>query len=550
MRSRVGAATRRGREAAISLVILAGCNRVASFEGRPTDASVDAAAFDAGAADDDGSSADATTDAPADVTTLDVVTTFDAGAVCAPPPPDPVLPPAQVAAGTRLVPRLIADVASGGVEMPRDIYDNALGTTCTPARLADGTMRCVPSVHYLTAKRYADAAKTQPVTLEPLASPPPTGALVALLTGSVFDGAFSCTPSSVEHLGRVGALLSGGQYYDQFGDLGTAPTGYGVFAIAPETTPLALLHEVRTRYGGKIAVRELHGDDGSRLFATDFWDTLHDVAVTIQSDAPGGPRCLPPRAEHPAVHGAPPPNGVVTDAWCAIHDEFFATSSCGPTPPFVTAPGGVATYSVELQSRTVYSCNYGSMEGPRPPPILATSTQSVLAPCASIPLADWAAATLTTVGAGRLTAEAYVIEGMTFPRPVAAGPILDRPFVDTTLGVSCMAMDVDDGALRCLPTSALTIAYADSACTNPIAATLGGVGTPLHAYGGSKPSWSFPGTQGIVHVVAIGTARAVGNVYWRTPIGCSLVGSIASFELGASVSPSVFAEMEIRAVSP
>ena len=548
-----------GRRSALAAALLAACGGVTNLEEPSAEAGADADA-DAGEdssveASDGSTAADATAtdviDAPSD-SGPGIIVPFDAGAICPAPPADSVLPPALAAAGTRLVPRTLAEKGpAAGLDLPHDIYDTVLGAKCTPAPYSDGKIRCVPEMQLAGAKLYADAARTQPVVIAPLANPN-TGALVGVVSigASPPYGPFGCGQQNVALFGRVGAQLPTSQYYEAAGSVPrTVSSGYGVFEINPEAADFPELVEVRTRFGGAVAVRELHGADGSRLFANDFYDTAHDVPVRI--DANG--RLMPPRVEKAIVHGAPPVGGVVTSAWCQAPDAFFGFPTCGPTPAFITAPSG-STYSVQAQTRTFYSCSGGAtLEGIPQPLTLQQRTSTLLAPCASVAIADWTAVSSLTVGGGRLRADAYSIAGNTYLPPGKAmdSQLPSREYLDTTLGKSCRAAVAADDSWRCFPMLlSATVGYADPACTIRVA-RYNGAGTPMYALEGSLPPLSFPSyPRGAVSAFAVGAPRISAPIYRRTETGCGLVGSAASFEIVGTVSPDVFAELEIRNVPP
>jgi hypothetical protein len=136
---------------------------------------------------------------------------FDAGVACDPLPPPVLLPPAGVASGSRLTLRMVAESAPGGLAVPADVFDTALGVRCTPLKLADGTIRCVPDTTlYRPEPIFADAALTQPVVLIYLASAPATGTIeVSVAGGNVATPPLSDCAGNV----RVGAL--GGQRSSQ-----------------------------------------------------------------------------------------------------------------------------------------------------------------------------------------------------------------------------------------------------------------------------------------------------------------------------------------------
>lgn len=258
----------------------------------------------------------------------------------------PALSPAFVAAGTRLIPRTVAEPVPGGVDVAWTIWDSTLGVDCQPVPYHDGTIPCVPAardLHLLSARRFADAARTIPITLEPLGYPQPVGTLAAVYSGGAASSPFSCTTTRLSPFARVGAFRGGSQYYEAIGAAQPVPAGYGSFDLTVLGDDFVVLDEVRTQLSGAIAVRELHGADGSRLFATDLWDTAHDVSVGIMTVG-AGQRLLPPRLGRPSgtQHTAPPPGGVVDPAWCESHDDIFA-------PP---TPGGPALRRRRASSRT------------------------------------------------------------------------------------------------------------------------------------------------------------------------------------------------------
>lgn len=487
---------------------------------------------------------------PVDASPVDAEIIDAPMAVCEPLPTPPTLDPTAVASGTRLVPRTVAEPVAGGVEVPHAIWDSALGITCEPMGYHDGVLRCVPpaaDIHLLGGQKFADAARTIPVAVEPLAHPTPVGTLSAVYSGGGFGGPFNCGSTRLTHFSRFGALRGGTAYYRELGGPETVPAGYGIFDLTLVPDDFVALTEIRTQLSGPIAVRELRGADGSRLFATDLWDTAHDIAVVLL-DVDGGHWLLPHTASAPwdMRHLAPPPGvalgGVVDNAWCATHDDIFAaptpSSTCpAPPPRFVTDDERV-THEVVPQTATLYGC--GDVPGVDAPgvQVLTYQTRAYLASCREVPRTEWQEAIAVTEGAGRLTTTVYSIGGAPFERDIW------RQFADAGLGMECTPRTAKDGSLRCLPIRHGMVTFADAACTTRVVAHNGQPVT--YAFEGTEYSNGFPDPRGDITVYGVGAVRPAGPIYTIAPSGCVRVDNWTSYELGPEIPPSVFVELELR----
>lgn len=485
---------------------------------------------------------------PTDASPIDAEIIDAPPAVCEPVPTPPVLPPALAASGTRLVPRYLAEPVTGGVNVAHAIWDSTLGINCEPMPYHDGTIRCVPpaqDLHLLGARRFADAARTIPIAVEPLGAAPGVGALAAVYQGSS-SGPFACGGARLSPFARFGALRGGTQYYNEIGGAQPVPEGYGIFDLTVLADDFVVLSEVRTQLSGAIAVRELHGTDGSRLFATDLWDTAHDVPVGITTVG-GTRRLLPPRQGRlQGLHRAPPPGGMVDETWCASRDDIFnAPNPGGPCPGavhrFIT-DDAYETHHVVMQTATLYGCGVapgvGVDAGTPAMQVLTSETRSYLASCERVPASEWQEAIAVTEGSGRLTTSVFSIGGASFEWNRF------RVFSDATLGIDCAPRTASDGSLRCLPLVRGGVAYADAACTSRVVAS--NQGPMPYVLEGSIPSSSFPDPRGNITVHGVGALRPASTIYFRSLGACAPSNLWTSYEIGPVVPPSTFVELELR----
>ncbi len=487
---------------------------------------------------------------PVDAPPIDAAIIDAPVAVCEAPPTPPVLPPARVTSGTRLVPRYVAEAVPGGVEVPYDIWDSALGIYCTPMPYHDGAIRCVPEsqdVHLLNGRKYADAARTIPVAVEPTTNPTPVGTLSAVYQGGGFGSPFTCSGGArLSPFARFGALRGGTQYYRELGGPETVPAGYGIFDLTVIPDDFVALTEVRTQLSGQIAVRELHGTDGSRVFPTDFWDTDHDLTVVIR-EVGASHRLLPHTAHPPPTmrHLAPAPGvalgGVVDSAWCDTHDDIFSapsSSACPTPPPRYVTDDDENTYEVVLQTATLYGC--GGVPGVDAPgvQVLTYQTETYLASCRDVPITEWQEALLVTEGAGRLTTSVYSIGGVPFEWDRW------RRFADAGLGIECSPRPDRNGSLRCLPIQHGMVTFSDAACTSRVVARNG---PPVsYAFEGTGYSNLFPNPRGDITVYGVGAVRPAGPIYTINASGCSRIDNWTSYEIGPEIPPSAFVALELR----
>jgi hypothetical protein len=560
---------RRGRTylflCACGLPSMLACGALLAPEGTsdPSDASPDSVAVrgvDAGGDEtvekDAAAGADSGLDAGPDVggdamASTDAGQAFDGGVTCAPPPAPVQLPPPARGSGTRLTLRTLGEAAPLGVEVAEDIYDTGLGRRCFPMRYTDGTIRCVPELP-IAEPCFADPALTQPIALasRTSASAPEPGDLYLSQYGQANPYAYWADPfgcAATMHLDALGAQRSSQSYYDAKGTLRAVNPGAAMYDLVPLAPDLVTLQVVDTRLAGDIAIRELHGTDGSRLFAQYLYDTRHGVAVSVTQG-----RCLPPPAWTPG-HLSPPPAGTATKSWCDAPEPIFGLA-CG-SPAFVR--DGAQTFAVTPQTRTLYSCRY-DMES-RQPFGFNSSTVPLLISCGALPFTDWTAAAPLTLGNGRVTTQAVSIGGARFAPPVLTyderrvrnaqrvTEVGGRTFFDTALGTACAAApSTEDGLMHCFPQPALRAAYSDAACTNPIA-----VGDQVPA---SNYALEAVGRDGIAHAFNVGAPLGQMHAFY-TPdewSSCDYYDytAVQPFYAFAAtpVSVGTFAELQLRSV--
>lgn len=477
----------------------------------------------------------------------DVITPapFDAGAVCPSPPADTVLPVHQAKSGTRLSVRSIVE-SGATMELPYEIFDTTLSARCRPSRMQDGKIRCLPDVDHIT-EAYADAAMTKPVIIASLAAPLPAGALVARETVSREGDPFECGSISVLAFGRVGAPIAGATQFFGAGAVATPiPAGSAIFEVATEAQNFVELQEVHTRFIGQLTAREFQGEDGSRLFATQLYDTKHDTPVVLMS---GATRALPYSSGWAPLRGAAPADGQTTPEYCGASDFLLQTHECFTTKyATVIEDASTTVFSVAQQTRTVYSCpqpgDDGGATGVTP------RTETVLAPCATIPNEEWVSFSSRDINmGGRLSTKANVLDG----GKAMIAPSDQHVFHDATLNTDCRAHQAEDGELRCVPDSGGVVAFSDASCTNRIVLRLAGGAPPPYAIEGSAPTLSVQ-PSGTIKVFGVGAARPDNAPvhYLKRGVGCAQYSAAATgtFEVGASVVATTFAKLEVRTAAP
>jgi hypothetical protein len=402
----------------------------------------------------------------------------------------------------------------------------------------DGKILCMPSlssVRQLAAALYVDIAGKIQVTLEPLQSAPTPGTVVGLsvpVANPAFDTMFPCSGFGLELL-VTGLPRSETQYYTRTHGATPVPPGYGLYDVFPLTGAYVELDEVRAQISRSVAIRELHGADGSRVFPRGLYDTAHDVMIESVGEYNALQMLLPPKVDRTNTHLIPaqPPN----EAWCARSDPLFITQSqsgCDYSGlRFVNDPQTHLAYQVTRRTGTTYLCVTGESG-----PWLYEERDPFLARCAA-PDFDGQVITWVTIGA-RITKQAVKIEDTTVLPPGGSS------FTDSALHVSCNPTVASDGVLRCLPSEAW-IVYTDPACTSPVAATFDP--KPTYASQGSVPGSSPIDRQGQIAMFSVGAARPAGPVYALTRDGCAAFGTMPSFEI-SELSASTFAALEIRDV--
>lgn len=466
--------------------------------------------------------------------------------VCAALPAPPTLPPPSgIASGTRLVQRTIAEAAPGGLELPWSVHDALLGVDCAPARLEDGTLRCLPtgSDAHVFDEQFADAARTVPVILMPRAGVLPLGALIVTRSSSPgtsdpFDGLTGCHRSVVAGRWRVASTRTAATYYTRSSGPIIVPASFAVLDLVPELTDFVELAEVRTQLSGSIALRELHGADGSRVFARAFYDAMHDVPVSLQVSAGDRvTRLLPP---------------ALTSAQAYFHLPQTCTSSaidplfkpvvnvdCDASALRFGSAGKIYEVAPTAGS-THYRCA-ASASGVG----AVASTEPLLGACRESPLSEWTIATPVTSAGVRLTMQTWKIGDAAVLPPVARPLVtfLSRAYTDTALGVDCEVRTAADGVLRCLPRQA-GMFFSDAACTSRVAVkVLRDAPDPKYV---SDDSRANPPLDEPIKIFQIGAARASGQIYLGTSTGCQPSDTDVSYEIGPEVDPTAFAALALR----
>jgi hypothetical protein len=470
--------------------------------------------------------------------------------VCASLPVPPILPaPSGITSGTRLVQRTLAEAVPGGLEIPWSVHDVLLDIDCAPTRVADGTLRCYPTGADLHSgpEQFADAALTIPIFVVSRAVAPPAGGLVVTgsFTDDPFDGLVSCHRAPSTGRWRRGAARADTVYYTRAGGPPTivASTFFDVFGLIPEPTDFVELQEVRTHLTGAIALRELHGADGSRVFASKLYDTAHDVSVSLTTSPTDlTTRLLPPMVSEVAAYFHRPKSCASSEQ---SRDPIFkplASIDCdGSALRFATdAANNDLVFQVAYTAgSTLYQCAGGANDVA---PV--AFNDPLLGGCRPSALSDWASAALTPAPGVRLTGRIWKVGDAALPLPLTSLAPLAAPktFTDTALGFDCRTRTAADGALRCLPIEVAEIVFSDAGCTTQVAAPQDAA-APLYAASPANPltRLDVPTT-----LFQIGAQRSTAQLYVTGSTGCQPFRTDVSYELGAEVDPTTFAALELR----
>lgn len=533
----------------VAIVAACGDNRLPSL-GEPSDA---------GGADVSPNGPDGTPDGPTRVT-------------CDPIPAPPALPPSSATSGSRLIVRTIAEPVVGGVEIPFSVHDTQLDVDCRPILYIDGKIRCIPISEELESyffRTFADQELTIPVLIVGVAAVPPSGALVTHLKEISAAPCFNPPPVTFPLLARVGAQRATATLFDESGTAFSISAGFSVFDLIPIPDDFVEFQDVRTELSTSIGVHELHGSDGSRLFATDLFDRTHDVDVRVWDDGVAT-RLFPPSTVPLGLHREPPvPAVMVGDQvfgdYCFSGDEgLLRGSSAGlyecKDLTFVSNELRTTTYRVTKSEATLYGCTGGKNQTAfLAPPI----TLPHLEICDTEPLTSWTAAPPVTLGSGRLTTKAHMIDGVPFswvyqeclPVPPFFGcefTIEDswrkkRAFLDTTLDATCFPRLAADGVLRCLPSEQADVVFRDANCTIQVVASLRTKPPAFAALGRRHSEFQFFGN---VRIFNVGAQRASEALFALDDTGTCRPGgtSFPSYDLGAEIPAASFVEFELRPI--
>ena len=505
---------------------------------------------------------------------------------CQPVPPPEVLPAAlPVVAGTRLIPRTLADPSADGLEIPWAVHDTVLDADCEPVRFADQKFHCAPIASLadsdwlrrqgLVDIGFADAGRTAPVAVLRVALPPPPGAVLYLAQSRYVGGSgqppdtmdSSCNPTDLASW-RVGAARAETSYWRSNLTMVTVPEGYSLYDLAAQPASVEL-EEVDAQLSGSIAIRELHGADGSRIFSAGLYDTRHAVQVGFERNlfernllgtTIDKARLLPLAAVaatglyfKPPLPASGPDSPDLCNSPSETIFDIGRSNGCDVSAlPFISEFGGdkdppdlpALVHHVVKTDTTLYTCHGTQVH------------TSVLAECAPSSLSDWTLASQVSVGGGRLTTQVWKIGDAMFAPPYPGIPMFlreneGRPqtFHDTVLGVDCVPKSAADGELRCLPLQG-SVGYSDPACKVPVAYLFNFItGTPPYVARGSLPPGQFQNDlRGQITMFSVGAPRPDAHGVWQISSDgeCSSEGGVTSFELGPEVPPSLFAAFEIH----
>lgn len=204
---------------------------------------------------------------------------------------------------------------------------------------------------------------------------------------------------------------------------------------------------------GRIAPRELVGDDGSRRVVGGF-DQLRNEPSRVGTVGDGSSRWLPARVAFvgggdllfaDGACAAPVAAKIARTATCPLHAAVVLEGSCGAGSYFELGERVTAVFARDRANACV------SRTAPEQLTFLLGAT---------IPTAAYAPVSSIEVGNARVRRQ-----GMT-----AAGdaPVMFGDAIDVDRGQSCAVAGVTDGTLRCLPTASEVVSFfADVECTEP-----------------------------------------------------------------------------------
>lgn len=366
--------------------------------------------------------------------------------------------------GNRIRARVQAAV--GGAAQFVGWRDSELGLDCEFVQAIDGSTRCLPAPAAYAADRFLDPGCTEPVIASPPGCAPPDWEWDYTSTGTCGEGGFRVRAvgdriSAAEPLyhrnesQRCERLYLGDPSLDYYRLGGEAPVEQFVAATLEE------------RDGGPIRVRELVGEDGSRLVVGAV-DAQSGVDLDVDWDAEASTRRWMPDTGYP---------DAFSDAECSTPISCAYHSSCSDARPIACIRRSVETGDpcrptdsviAEAAGETAPVSLTGYGEG-------GAYCQRVTAEDAStmecwqvgpdLPPDHFPAAPTVLRGRGRVrAAEIGVADGA----PVTSAL---RAFRDTERDEDCEPLRAADGVLRCLPYHSIPgiDVWADTACSQPLA---------------------------------------------------------------------------------
>jgi hypothetical protein len=429
-------------------------------------------------------------------------------------PDDPNALDCEGRSGTRIS-QVLRTHSDGSSQVVR-LHDNEIGETCAFGLAGDSMIRCVPTADGTPvaagALMYSDPSCTARIAelSAALADPPPTH-MQQIVAGASADG---CSPVPFHYiLGNQLAVTPGTTtLYRKDGDncVGVTAGSNPYFEIADELTPDGLVGATEVWVGdGRIQMRQLDGEDGSRVCDTDSF-------VDLELDHP----CRIAFGENNAIQCLPTPHAV---------GAYFAEGGCTTALPLVITAAECDSGARYVQESASEECTYRmrirSLGAEYTDPYFemtdtcvqvtptAGDTAYRVGPAVSgSSMQEVSRAYIAVEGADRLErGDLTTGEGLRFFR---------AQWKDTMFDMPCAFEETGEGMFHCLPTigqqvpvASVTELFSDAACATAV--NVGSI--DLACFAGGEPSHARDGTA--VYPV---TGRHEGPLY-SNPGACAAV---------------------------
>jgi hypothetical protein len=406
--------------------------------------------------------------------------------------------------------------------------DATRGERCDFARLADGTVRCLPPFSEVARLTYADAACATPVLRTQAASCDPP-ALVLLRTGDAAcaqrlafyrrGARIEATPAALYERSAAGACIPATTAI-------TAADAFYALAEVPASSFVAAT--VQAGDGARVVPELALAEDGARDLVG-FRDGALAGPCRFGAAADGSVRCLP--------LDAPEPASLFADDQCS-RAIFYELATCARRG-FLSRPDPTrCTERTTIFRAGERAAQVFQQSGGRCAPLTSFPATLLATPVGEeVPPASLAPEVLVTLpGPGRLRAMGRAVDEL-----VAGTPGL---FHDEKLGLTCRAAVAADGVRRCLPPPDAIVApvFADLGCTIPLAARVPGCAPPALAAG--RVGATCPARTAIYRVG--GPHR--GPVYARDTAGrCGMQtfpATASIYEVGPELPAADFVELK------